>query len=432
MKSNKKVVILGAGLSGLSAAWHLQKNGQDCVVFEKEKEVGGLCRSKKVNGFIFDCDGHLLHFKNKQTLDLVKRLLNNNIAKHSRSAWVYTRNRLIHYPFHANLRDLPQPIARRCLLDFISASSEKKTNGGTNFLKWVNCSFGKSISRHFMIPYNKKFWTVSLKELTCEWMQDFLVKPTLNHVVQGYCTDEPNYLGYNANFYYPKKGGINQLPLAFESQIRNIYKNSTISSINLKKKEIIIKEQKYAENFDSLILTIPLPELTKIINPLPERILEMLNKLRWNSIFNLNLGIDGNIVDNKHWVYFPQRETSFFRLGFSHNFARKNTPDGKSSVYAEVSYPCTTTIDKTKTVTKILRGLKSIGIIKGRADISALDVNIIKYGYPIYDHNYNQARKEIIKFLLRNNIFPCGRYGNWRYMSMEGAILDGRDVARAI
>ncbi|MBU1869372.1 MAG: FAD-dependent oxidoreductase, partial [Candidatus Omnitrophica bacterium] len=50
----KRIIILGAGLAGLSAAYHLQKQGKECLVFEKESEVGGLCRSKNVGGFTFD------------------------------------------------------------------------------------------------------------------------------------------------------------------------------------------------------------------------------------------------------------------------------------------------------------------------------------------------------------------------------------------
>ena len=300
MKSNKRIIVLGAGVAGLSAAWHLQKNGQDCVIFEKEKEVGGLCRSKQINGFIFDYDGHLLHFRNKYVLALVKRLLKDNIVKHSRRAWIYSHSKFIRYPFHANLCNLPQPVARKCLVDFVLANRKKAINGKANFLEWVNHSFGKSISRHFMIPYNKKFWTVSLRDLTCEWLNDFVVKPTLPQVIHGYCEDKLNCLGYNANFYYPKEGGINQLSLGFESEVKNVYKNSTISSINLKKKEIIIKERKSSLGFDSLILTIPLPELAKIISPLPTRINKMLARLCWNSVFNLNLGIDGDEIGRAH------------------------------------------------------------------------------------------------------------------------------------
>ena len=48
---------MGAGLAGLSTAWHLQKKGIDCRIFEKEPEVGGLCRSRRFDGFIFDYSG---------------------------------------------------------------------------------------------------------------------------------------------------------------------------------------------------------------------------------------------------------------------------------------------------------------------------------------------------------------------------------------
>src|SRR5207248_3393620 len=57
-----KVVILGAGLTGLSTAYHLEKRGFfDYLLFEQEATPGGLCRSVVTNGFTFDFTGHLLH-----------------------------------------------------------------------------------------------------------------------------------------------------------------------------------------------------------------------------------------------------------------------------------------------------------------------------------------------------------------------------------
>ncbi|MCX5714293.1 MAG: NAD(P)-binding protein, partial [Candidatus Omnitrophica bacterium] len=61
--TKKKIIILGAGLAGLSAAWHLSKRGREYQIFVNVPEIGGLCRSKKTAGFTFDCDGHLLHFR---------------------------------------------------------------------------------------------------------------------------------------------------------------------------------------------------------------------------------------------------------------------------------------------------------------------------------------------------------------------------------
>ncbi len=110
--ARKRIFILGAGLTGLSAAWHLQKRGIDCQIFEKEPEVGGLCRSKKIGGFTFDCDGHLLHFKHRYTLNLIKNLLKNNLTEHQRNAWIYAFDTYVHYPFQANLYGLPPSVVK--------------------------------------------------------------------------------------------------------------------------------------------------------------------------------------------------------------------------------------------------------------------------------------------------------------------------------
>jgi protoporphyrinogen oxidase len=426
--SNKKIVILGAGLAGLSAAWHLQKKKIEYSVFEKDPGVGGLCRSKQKKGFIFDCDGHLLHFRNRYTLRLVLGLLKGGLVSHARSAWINNFGIFSHYPFQANLHALPKRVAKECLLEFIKTGKSRPKKTCLNFLKWINATFGKGISRYFMIPYNEKFWTVPLEEMTCAWTDSFIPQPKPDEVVAGFFAENRKRFGYNATFWYPRQWGIEQLPLALEGQLRNISKNCRVNAINLQEKELDIAE-KGKVGFDTLISTMPLPELAKIIYPLPSNILKMFKRLRWNSIFNLNLGIEGDCQEGKHWIYFPHKRTVFFRVGFFHNFSKKIVPRGKSAIYTEVAYSASKPIDKNKIVPEIIRDLKISGILSKENKISVLDINDIKYGYPIYDKYYSRATTAIKEFLLDNNIITCGRYGNWRYMSMEDAILDGRQAA---
>ncbi|MFA6358402.1 MAG: FAD-dependent oxidoreductase [Candidatus Omnitrophota bacterium] len=429
--TKKKIVILGAGLAGLSAAWHLKQKGIKAVIFEKDDCVGGLCRSKQVKDFLFDHDGHLLHFQNNYTLELVKQLLKGNLVRHKRSAWINHFDIFSRYPFQSNLYALPKSVAVECLWGFIWACNAKLNNTRPNFLKWINNTFGKGMAKHFMVPYNEKFWTIPLDQMSYSWTDRFIPRFGLSEVVNGFFKGSKNNFGYNAFFWYPKKGGIAQLAQAFENQVDGVSKNCCISGIDFKKKEITI-EGKDKEKFDILILTIPLPELIKIAKPLPSRILSSLNKLRWNSIFNLNLGIEGNCQDGKHWVYFPHKDTIFFRAGFFHNFSNAVTPSGKSSLYAEVSYSKNRPINKKKIAKHVLNDLYRAGIINKQNRVLVTDENNIKYGYPIYDRNYVQATTSINDFLLSNNVFACGRYGSWKYMSMEDAILDGRKVAEMI
>jgi len=429
--TKKKIVILGAGLAGLSAAWHLKQRGIAATLFEKEDAVGGLCRSKPVNDFIFDYDGHLLHFRNSSTLELVRKLLKGNLVCHERSAWINNFGIFSRYPFQANLYALPKPIASECLWGFIRATNSRSSSSQDNFLKWIHATFGKGIAKHFMVPYNKKFWRHPLSRMACPWTDKFIPQFGLSEVVNGFFENNSSHLGYNAFFWYPKKGGIIQLPMAFEEQIGGVSKNCCVSGIDLKKKEITVKGGG-KESFDTLILTIPLPELIKIIKPLPSRILDSFNRLRWNSIFNLNLGVEGVCQEGKHWVYFPHKETAFFRVGFFHNFSNNTVPDGKSALYAEVSYPKNKLINRERMVKRILNDLHKVGILNKDNRVVALDTNDIKYGYPIYDRHYPRATAAIKRFLSSNNIITCGRYGSWQYMSMEDALLDGKAAAAAV
>ncbi len=429
----KRILILGAGLAGLSAAWHLQKRGIDCQIFEKESEVGGLCRSKIIDGFTFDCDGHLLHFKHQYAFDLVKKLLKNNLAQHKRDAWVYAFDTYSRYPFQVNLYGLPPSVIKDCLLGFIRVSQNGQLRKKKNptFYDWINHAFGKGIARHFMIPYNTKFWTLPPQELTCEWLDGFIPIPSLSQVLEGTIEESQRQFGYNAHFWYPRKGAINQLPLALAGEIKHIYTGCPACEINLVNKEVRFHSGA-KEKFDLLISTIPLPEMPHLIKGMPKDIRTSFSKLKWNSIFNINFGIERKDSLRRHWVYFPQKDVCFFRVGFFHNFSSCLVPKDKMSLYVEASYSNDKPLDKKGIISRIKNDLKKAGIITAQDEICVQDINDIKYGYPIYDKNYFLSRREILNYLSENNIISAGRYGSWRYFSMEGAILDGRGAAKSV
>ena len=54
MKSNRSVVVIGAGLSGLTAAYRLQEAGFTVRVLERSGQLGGRVRTIEKNGYIID------------------------------------------------------------------------------------------------------------------------------------------------------------------------------------------------------------------------------------------------------------------------------------------------------------------------------------------------------------------------------------------
>ena len=64
MKKNKQeqVIVIGAGLGGLSAAIHLRIAGYDVCMFEADKRVGGRANLIERDGFRFDTGPSLLNY----------------------------------------------------------------------------------------------------------------------------------------------------------------------------------------------------------------------------------------------------------------------------------------------------------------------------------------------------------------------------------
>jgi protoporphyrinogen oxidase len=432
--TNKRILILGAGLAGLSAAWHLKQKGLESIVFEQESDVGGLCRSRQINGFGFDYDGHLLHFKHQYIRRLVFSLLKGNLVRHRRNAWVYTHKKFIPYPFQANLYGLPAKVAQECLLGFIENhqnGSFQAQRNGHDFLIWVKTTFGRGIAKHFLFPYNRKFWQVPLRSLTCEWLDGFIPVPSLSQVIEAAIEENRRQFGYNAWFWYPKKGGISQLALSLAAGLRNIHTKSRVAEIDPLKKKIKLACG-LQERYDYLISTLPLPDMPQIVKGMPPKLLSSFKRLRWNSILNLNLGLNNAPLDKRHWIYLPQKEIRCFRVGFYHNFSLTNTPAAKSSLYAELAFAQDRRIEISNAVRDIKTDLQKLGLLTGKEVICAEEANYIKYGYPIYDKNYRSSRDKIRDYLVLNDILPCGRYGSWRYFSMEDAILDGKRAADSL
>ena len=122
----RKVIIIGGGLTGISTAFHLEKQGINYHLFEKNFYVGGLCSSVGSNGFTFDYTGHLLHLRNKYSKNLIKSLLKNNIFKIKRNSYIFSKNIYTPYPFQANTFGLPSKVIRECVYGFLNVTQAKR------------------------------------------------------------------------------------------------------------------------------------------------------------------------------------------------------------------------------------------------------------------------------------------------------------------
>lgn len=428
----KKVVIIGAGLAGLSTAYYLENNYKvsNYKIFEKDFRVGGLCKSESVNGFTFDYTGHLLHLHNDYTKKLIITLLGKNIKKIKRNSWIYSKGVYTPYPFQANLYGLPHSVIKECITGFIKAMYENDEKHPETFEEWIYKYLGDGIAKHFMIPYNRKLWTVHPRELSCEWLGKYVPHPFLEEVLDGALQPQKKDFGYNVYFYYPIRGGIGSLPMAFAQHIRNIQLSKKVVGMDTHNK--IAKIGGEREVYDVLVSTIPLPELIKIINDIPNSVENACRKLRYASVYNVNLGVKRQQISDKHWIYFPEEEFIFYRIGFMSNFSPYMSPKGMSSIYAEISHSKNRPINKKNILERVIEDLTKCDILKPTDEIVTKCILDIKYGYVLYDKSYRKSIDVIHNYLKDNNIYSNGRYGGWEYSTMEDAILAGKKLADRI
>jgi len=431
-EENVDVLVVGGGLAGLSAAYHLK--GKTCKVVEREKEPGGTARSFKVGDFTFDFTGHLLHLHNPYTKRLVTSLLKNRFYSCIRKAAIFSHGTYTNYPFQANTHGLPSNVIDECILGFFKSllrGISRRPKKNPDFHQWSLDIFGKGISKYFMVPYNQKLFQTSLKKMNVDWCGPFVPRPKLEDVIRGALVVQDKKFGYNTRFLYPKKGGIQELARAFGRRLKNLSLNTGIQSIDWKKRVAFLSTGERIR-YKYLINTIPLYEFLKISKLLPKKVRRASRTLKKAGILCLNIGVRRPKISDKSWIYFPEKKYPFYRVGFPMNFTPHNVPRGCSSMYVEVPMNLAKKYSKSGILREVRKGLIACGILKSSDRLPVVQFLPIKYAYVIYDNFRAPALKTIFSFLMSHRIQSVGRYGGWKYSFMEEAILDGKRAAEKI
>lgn len=423
-----KIVIIGAGLTGISAAYHLEKKGfNDYILFEKESEIGGLCRSIEQDGFTFDYTGHLLHASDPYFSNLIKEVVGlEHLHAITRRSAIYSHDTYTRYPYQANLHGLPVSVIAECVEGFIT---RKRTRGKSlSFPQWVHHNFGAGFAHHFFFPYQNKIFAYNLDKISASWTGRFVPATSLEQIIQGALTDHDASVGYNAQFLYPKKGGIvfwiKKLAAPLTQPIRTNYCVQTIDCAS----KTVTFTNGHVEPYEQLINTMPLDQLLNLIKDRSSTTLKAAaSQLICNSVVSINLGV-ASPLPTYHWVYYPEKQYPFYRIGFPHNLSSFVTPPGCSSLIAEFAHinkPHAWLTKKTQHTISILRTLFDINA----TDIRTEYVMNIKHAYVIYDFWREKNLSKIHARLQEKSVFSVGRYGEWKYSSMQEAVLDGKHIA---
>lgn len=413
-------LILGAGISGLSASYHLKQKGYESIIIEKESQIGGLCRSFKINGFTFD---HFIHLSFTQN-DYVKSIFNSQVdsIEHIPNPHCYYQGKWIKHPAQNNLFPLEVEEKIKVFIDFVNRKQIKEQT----YADWLFNCYGESFAKSFPMRYTRKYWGVEASELELEWIGKRMYKPSMEEVLRGMLTEDTPVTYYAKKMYYPIKGGYLSYikPLAVGSHIQL---NERVLSIDLENKTVLTTKHCYP--YRHLISSLPLPALVELTKDAPQYLKDAANQLRYTSGYIISVGLKTKNIPPYLWMYVYDEDLLPARIYSPSLKSSNNAPEDCASIQAEVyvdSRKLLKESDETilkKTVNDLIR-MKVIN----QEDILFTDIRFESFANVTFTHDVYQNRGIIRSFYEDKGIKLIGRFGRWEYFWSDQSLLSGKNL----
>ena len=468
-----RTAVIGAGPTGLSAAYHL---GEGTVLLEKNASVGGWCRSVHDKGFTFDYAGHIMFSNDPYVLKLYDMLLGPNLHWQDREAWVYSKQVYTRYPFQGALYGLPPKVISECIVGAVEArygaigatSATGPSAGGAaaqcavkpvedccadgspdvanapsfaprkreshNFEEFIYKVWGSGIARHFAIPYNKKLWTVPLSEMETSWLGGRVPLPDLEQIIEGALEPVAKPMGPNARFGYPLSGGFQALMSGFLPHIKGRIEMNAAAAQLLPREHLLVMADGSRYRYDHLVSTMPLPELVRLIGAeAPEEVKAAAKGLRHISVRCVNLGVARAKITDKHWIYYPE-ETIFHRIFVQGNASPHCNPPGGFGLTCEISYSPwkPLPLEGQALIDRCVADCVAVGMLRANDRLIVAGEVDMPYAYVIYDQARAANVATVKDWLARYDIVLAGRYSEWEYYNSDHAFLAGKKAAEAV
>ncbi|MBX3272840.1 MAG: FAD-dependent oxidoreductase [Sandaracinaceae bacterium] len=410
-----RILVVGAGVSGLGLADWL--GSDDYLILEADDEVGGYCKTVSRDGFVWDYSGHFFHFRHPEIERyLVARMKGQRVLEVDKEARIHWKGALIDFPFQKNIHQLP----KEDLLDAMHDLYFREAREPENFREMLYCRFGRSIAEMFLVPYNEKLYATDLATLDVDAMGRFFPHADIDEVVRNFRAADNR--SYNSKFTYPEGGAIQYVHALLEGvDSRRIHLREALVRIDLDGRVAHTSEGR-AIRYEHLVSSAPLPRLLEM-SGLPHD----ASVFTWNKVLVFNLGFDRKGPRGIHWIYYPQRELAFYRVGFYDNIFGTE----RMSCYVEIGLPPDAEVDVESSRARVLEDLARAGLLDGHELVAWHSVVLD----PAYVHITRRSIDEVARVravLEGHGVHSIGRYGGWTYCSIEDNLVEARALAERL
>lgn len=430
-KEEPYTAILGAGLTGLTAAHTLSKRGVPVRVLEANKWIGGASRTVRHGDFRFDLGGHRLYTRNQQVLDLLDRLLGDELLTVPRLSRIFLHGKFTSYPltFFSALSALG-PLESVGVAASYAIERGKRLFGNPKeetFEDWVVSRFGRRLYEIYFKPYSEKVWGVPCDELGADFAAERIKGLSLREAVKNmfFRKNAPETLA--SRFLYPARGfGRICEAMADTLPDGSIELNSPVAEVRHdghRVREVVCRngEREQTVEVENAVSTIPVTELVGALRPAPPpEVIEAAQGLRFRDLVVVFLTLDRPQVTPDHWIYFSSDDVFFGRIHEPKNWSAAMAPEDRTGLVVEIfcfrTDPVWSEADDSL-ADRTAKRLADLGLIS-REEVSDATVVRLRHAYPLYIPGYRERMDAILRHLAPlKNLHLAGRNGLYRYTS---------------
>lgn len=403
-----KICVVGAGVTGLAIGKLLSRD-HEVILYEKESNIGGIARTKDVNGVTFHTvGGHCLNSKNKRVMDFIfeEVLPKENWHMVKRKAQIYFHNNLIPYPIEFSIKEIAkfdEKLAFEITKDFLSSDD----GSSDNLADWFVEKFGRTLAEEYFIPYNRKIWQMEPSLMSHSWIDGKLPLPNKQDFFKALIGDNKDTMPHST-FYYPNSNNQNTFIDALGDKL-NVIKNFCITSIEKVDNKWLVNDEL---EYDLVVSTMPLNILPFVLKNVPEVIKIEAKKLKYNKVSNV---LWRTTPVESTWNYLPSRNTIFHRHIHIGKFFNPIQNVTITESMGEHSYE------------RLVEEGKKFDYL-----LEPLDYHVSDYAYVVYDQNHSTATSNIKEYLDDVGLYSIGRFGEWDYYNMDICIESAMKLAEKI
>jgi protoporphyrinogen oxidase len=427
---NPNIVVLGTGMAGFGAAYRLHSEGIAPVMYDKNGYHGGHTASFRFdNGFVFDIGPHISFTKDPRVQDLFAESVDQQFESLQINLNNYWRGYWPQHPVQLHLHGLPEDVIVKVINDFVE-ERQAPERPVENYADWLLASFGRTFSELFPMQYTRKYHLTTAENMSIDWLGPRIYRPTLEEVLRGALSPSAPQVHYITHFRYPKEGGFVSYLKKFVP-LGNLKFNHELVSVDPRNKQLKFSNGTVAQ-YDSLISSLPLPDLIRMIQSAPPDVVDAAQRLACSTLILVNIGVDRPDISGAHITYFYDEDICFTRLSFPHMLSAANAPAGTGSIQAEVYFsekykPFTGSPDDC--IEPVIRDLRRCGYLRDDDKILHKKAMMLRYANIIFDLDRAAALKTVHGYLDDLGIAYCGRYGDWGYLWTDESFKTGERAA---